>query len=209
MAPLGRPTAENSSLGKAAGLARPSGRGVGWRRYRAAECSSSLAVQLRIVGINVLAGRRFIVKTNSVGYALYPFSAGPEAVKVEAASKAASKSRGIASFPQIPAKDPIILSLLMRVNCHALIVTDLPLTVTPAPGQLGSGYLRTDLVARRASSIAFRAMCSTSSTTEHNCSRTIARRLIDSSLAVRITSATSLLTNERLSMINSLRLKPR
>jgi hypothetical protein len=33
--------------------------------------------------------------------------------------------------------------------------------------------------------------------------------LIDSSLAVRITSATSLLTNERLSMINSLRLKPR
>ena len=209
MVPLGRPTAENGSLGKAPGLARPSGRGVGWRRYRAAECSSSLAVQLRIVGINVLAGGRFVGKTNSVGHSLYPFGSGPETVKVKASRKAVSKSTGIVGFPQIPPNYPIAVSILMHMNCHALIVTDLPLTVTPAPGQLGSGYLRTDLVARRASSIAFRAMCSTSSTTEHNCSRTIARRLIDSSLAVRITSATSLLTNERLSMINSLRLKPR
>ena len=84
--------------------------------HRAADCVLSLAVQLSIVGINVLAGGRFIVKTNSVGHALYPFSAGPETVKVESARKAVSKSRGIAGFSQIPAKHPIVLPLLMRMN---------------------------------------------------------------------------------------------
>ena len=109
-------------------------------KHVAADRVLSLAVQLSIVGINVLAGGRFVGKTNGVSHRLYPFGSGPETVKVKASRKAVSKSTGIVGFPQIPPNYPIAVSILMHMNCHALIVTDLPLTVTPAPGQLGTGY---------------------------------------------------------------------
>jgi hypothetical protein len=66
---------------------------------------------------------------------------------------------------------------------------------------LAGPYFRAALVARRASSIASRATRSTSSTAEHKCSSMVAKRFSAWSVVVLMTSASSLLTTERLSII--------